>query len=73
MPTSAPDEPLKDGTYVKILHSGFHRARIAGYLGPLAPKGVRLYRVLVQRKPWRMYTHASEDEIEVLEQTPTTS
>ena len=32
-------EPLKAGTFVKILNSGYSRARIAEYLGQLGPKG----------------------------------
>jgi hypothetical protein len=58
-------EPLKDGTVVKILNSGFHRAIIAEYRGPLGPKGARLYRVLVSKKP-RMYIEVREDQLEVL-------
>jgi hypothetical protein len=59
-------EPLKSGTYVRILDSGFHRARIAEYLGPLGPKGARVYRVLVQKKP-RMYIEVLENQLEVLD------
>jgi len=62
-------EPLKAGTFVKILLSGFHRARIAEYLGPLGPKGARVYRVLVLRKP-RMYTEVLEEQLEVLPDSP---
>ena len=32
-------EPLKDGTVVKILNSGYPRAKIAEFRGPLGPKG----------------------------------
>ena len=59
-------EPLKPGTLVKIRLSGFHRAKIAEYLGPFGPKGARVYRVLVQRKP-RMYTEVLEEQLEVLD------
>ena len=59
-------EPLKDGTLVKILNSGFHRAKIAENLGPLGPKGARVYRVLVQTKPRRMYVEVLEEQLEVL-------
>jgi hypothetical protein len=61
-------EPLKEGTLVKILHSGFHRARIAEYRGPLGPKGARIYSVLVAKKP-RMYIEVREDQLEVLDPT----
>jgi hypothetical protein len=58
--------PLKDGTVVKILNSGFNRAVVAEYRGPLGPKGARIYRVLVQMKPRRMYIEVREDQLEVL-------
>jgi hypothetical protein len=60
-------EPLKDGKFVKILNSGYHRARIAEYRGPLGPKGARVYRVLVQKKPRRVYIEVLEDQLEVLD------
>jgi len=63
-------EPLKDGTVVKILDSGFARAKIAEYLGPLGPKGARIYRIIVQNKPRRMYIEVREDQLEVLADSP---
>ena len=66
MATQNPTEPLKAGTYVKILNSNFHRARIAEYLGPLGPKGARVYRVLVSKKP-RMHIEVLEEQLEVLD------
>jgi hypothetical protein len=60
-------EPLKVGTAVKILNSGYRRARIAEYRGPLGPKGARVYRVLVQKKPQRVYIEVREDQLEVLD------
>jgi hypothetical protein len=59
-------EPLKEGTTVKILNSGYHRAVIAEFRGPLGPKGARVYRVLVQKKPRRVYIEVLEDQLEVL-------
>ena len=59
-------EPLKVGSMVKILDSGYPRARIAEYRGPLGPKGARVYRVLVQKKPRRMYIEVLENQLEVL-------
>jgi len=67
MATQNLTEPLKDGTFVRIRLSGYHRARIAECLGPLGPKGARIYRVLVQGKPRRVYIEVREDQIEVLE------
>ncbi len=59
-------EPLKDGTVVKILNSGYSRAWIAEYRGPLGHKGARVYRVLVERKPRRVYIEVLEEQLEVL-------
>ena len=59
-------EPLKVGTIVKIRDSGYARARIAEVRGPLGPKGARIYRVLVQRKPRPVYIEVREDQLEVL-------
>jgi hypothetical protein len=67
MTTQNQIEPLKDGTVVKILNSGYARAKIAGCLGPLGPKGARIYRVLVQRKPRRVYIEVREDQLEALD------
>jgi hypothetical protein len=61
-------EPLKSGTVVKILNSGFRRAKIAEYRGPLGPQGARIYRVLVRRKPQPMYIEVREDQLEVLKE-----
>jgi hypothetical protein len=62
-------EPLKAGTVVKILNSGYSRAQVAEYLGPLGPKGARIYRVLVQNKPRRVYIEVREDQLEILDGT----
>jgi hypothetical protein len=60
-------EPLEVGTIVKILNSGYSRAQIAEYRGPLGPKGARVYRVLVQKKPRPVYIEVREDQLEVLD------
>ena len=65
MATQNLTEPLKDGMTVKILKSGFTRAKIAECLGELGPNGARIYRVLVVKKP-RMYIEVREDQLEVL-------
>ena len=59
--------PLAAGTAVKILRSGYHRALVAEYRGPLGPKGAHIYRVLVQRKPRPVYIEVREDQLEVLQ------
>jgi len=67
MPTRNLTEPLEIGTIVKILNSGYSRARIAEYRGPLGPRGARIYRVLVQKKPRPVYIEVREDQLEVLD------
>jgi hypothetical protein len=59
-------EPLKAGTLVKIRNSGYERAKVAEFRGPLGPKGARIYNVLVQRKPRPIYIEVREDQLEVL-------
>jgi hypothetical protein len=66
MATQAQAEPLKEGTVVRILNSGYPRAIIVEYRGPLGPGGARVYRVLVQEKPRRIYIEVMEDQLEVL-------
>jgi hypothetical protein len=61
-------EPLKSGTAVKILNSGYSHAWIAEYLGPLGPKGARVYRVLVEKKPRRVHIEVLENQLEVLDE-----
>jgi len=67
MPTQYLTEPMKVGTVVKILNSGYGRAKIAEYRGPLGPNGARVYRVLVQKKPRRVYIEVREDQLEVMD------
>lgn len=62
-------EPLKVGTIVKILNSGYPRAKVAEYRGPLGPKGAHIYRVLVQKKPRPVYIEVRQDQLEVLPET----
>jgi hypothetical protein len=63
-------EPLQIGTPVRIRDSGYGRAWIVEYRGPLGPKGARVYRVMVRRKPHRTYTEVLEDQLEVLPPEP---
>jgi hypothetical protein len=60
-------EPLKPGTVVRIVNSGYRRAKVAEYRGPLGPKGAHIYRVLVQRRPRPVYIEVREDQLEVLQ------
>jgi hypothetical protein len=59
--------PLAPGTVVKILRSGYYRAWVAEYRGPLGPKGAHIYRILVQRKPRPVCIEVREDQLEVLQ------
>jgi hypothetical protein len=59
---------LKAGTVVKIRDSGYARAKIAEVRGLLGPKGARIYRVLVQSKPRRVYIEVREDQLEVFQE-----
>lgn len=67
MTTENSGEPLKVGTAVKILNSGYGPATVAEYRGPLGPRGVRVYRVRVQEKPRPVYIEVREDQLQVLD------
>jgi hypothetical protein len=66
MTTQNLTEPLKVGTLVKIRNSGYGRARIVEFRGPLGPKGARVYRVRVRKKPRPAYIEVLEDQIEAV-------
>ena len=56
-------EPLKIGTIVRIRDSGYGRAKVVEFRGPLGPNGVRVYRVRVRKKP-PAYIEVLEDQLE---------
>jgi hypothetical protein len=58
-------EPLPVGTFVKIQNTNYGRVQIVEYRGPLGPRGARIYRVCVGKKPL-MFTEVREDQLEVL-------
>jgi hypothetical protein len=60
-----PTEPLKIGTIVRIRNSGYGRARIVEYRGPLGPKGARVYRVRAGKKPQAAYLEVLEEQLEL--------
>ena len=64
MTTHNLSEPLKIGTIVRIRNSGYGRARIVEFRGPLGPKGARVYRIRVGKKPRPSYIEVVEDQIE---------
>lgn len=66
MATQDSTEPLKIGTLVKILNSGFGRARVVEFRGALGPKGARVYRVRVRKKPRPAYIEVLEDQLELI-------
>ena len=57
---------LELGSLVKILNSGFDRAKIVEYRGELGPNRARIYRVMYRRKPTPAYTEVREDQLEVI-------
>ena len=57
MTTPSANEPLKAGTRVKLLDSGFKTGRIVEYRGALAPGGIRVYGI--QRGPQAITLHGS--------------
>ena len=58
-------EGLAVGTIVTIRNSGYGRARIVEFRGPLGPKGARVYRIQVRKKPRPAYIEVLEDQLEV--------
>jgi hypothetical protein len=65
MTTQNLSEPLEVGTIVRIRDSGYGRARIVEFRGPLGPKGARVYRVRVRKKPHPTYIEVLEEQLEV--------
>ena len=66
MTTNNATEPLKVGAFVKIRNSGYGRAQIVEFRGPLGPGGARIYRVRVRKKPHPAYIEVREDQLEEL-------
>ena len=66
MATPSATEPIAIGTLVKIRNSGYGRARVAEYRGPLGPKGARVYRVRYRKRPRPAYIEVCEDQLEIL-------
>jgi hypothetical protein len=66
MTTQTLSEPLEVGTLVRILNSGYRRAKVVEFRGPLGPNGARVYRVRVRRKPKPAYIEVLEDQLQIL-------
>jgi len=65
MTTQNLTEPLKVGSLVRIRDSGYGRAKIVEFRGPLGPNGSRVYRVRVGKKP-PAYIEVLEDQLEAM-------
>lgn len=63
-------EPLKIGTIVRIRNSGYGRAKIVEFRGPLGPNGTRVYRVRVRKKPKPAYIEVVEEQLELESANP---
>ncbi len=66
MTTNNSTEPLKEGTFVKIRNSRFGRVQIVEYRGNLGPKGARVYRIRVRKKPKPAFIEVLEEQLEVV-------
>ena len=55
--------PFREGDWVRIKDSTYERVQIAEELGAIGPKGVRVYRILLRKKP-RDYVAVMEDQLE---------
>ena len=67
MATPSASEPIEIGTLVMIRDSGYGRARVAEYRGPLGPKGARDYCVRYRKRPRPAYIEVCEDQLEILD------
>jgi hypothetical protein len=65
MTTQNATESLEIGSIVRVRDSGYGRARIVEFRGPLGPKGARVYRILVRKKPRPTYIEVLEDQLEL--------
>jgi hypothetical protein len=57
-------EPFEIGTIVRVRNSGYGRARIVEFRGPLGANGARVYRVRVRKKPRPAYIEVVEEQLE---------
>ena len=58
---------LQMGARVKIPNLGGQIGKIVEFRGRLGPKGARIYRVLLRRKPRRDYIELRDDQMELVE------
>ena len=57
-------DPLQIGTTVTIRNSGYGKARVVEYRGAIGPKGAKVYRLRVRKRPKPAYIEVLEDQIE---------
>ncbi len=57
---------IKPGDRVKIINGGGLTGRIVELRGPLGPKGMQVYRVLLRKKPKPAYVEVREDQLEII-------
>jgi hypothetical protein len=57
---------LQIGARVKIPKLGGQIGKIVEFRGGLGPKGARIYRVLLRRKPRRDYIELRDDQMELI-------
>ena len=58
-------DPLQIGATVTIRNSGYGKAKIVEYRGAIGPKGAKVYRLRVRKKPKPAYIEVLEDQIEI--------
>jgi len=57
---------FKIGDRVRIRYVSNWRGPIVEWRGPLAPGGVQVYRIRIQKRPTEEFTEASEDQLILL-------
>ena len=57
---------VKRGDRVRIISGGGLEGRIIEFRGPLGPKGMPVYRVLLRKKPKPEFVEVREDQLEWL-------
>jgi hypothetical protein len=57
-------DALQIGTTVTIRNSGYGKARVVEYRGAIGPKGAKVYRLRVRKRPKPAYIEVLEDQID---------
>ena len=63
MPSLDVNAPFQVGDWVNIKNSSYKKVRIAEYRGALGPKGTRVYKIRLKKKPLD-YVEVMEDQLE---------